>query len=177
MAQIVNDWRLDFMRAHPRLFDVMPGEPEHSFGYPLCNEGWREVLENLCIRIEAVLQQGETFAFVRIKQKMGILRVDWDGGISDETEIRVVEAVDLATARSACTCEICGIEGTLYSNREWLATRCSRHATGDPVPRRPGFENVHLLRRRPSGSDMYHARYDRDTDTLTEIEPPSDSDE
>ena len=33
MAQIVNDWRFDFMRVHPRLFDVMPGEPEHSFGY------------------------------------------------------------------------------------------------------------------------------------------------
>jgi hypothetical protein len=108
MAGTVHDWRIDFMGVHARLFDIMHGEPQRSPGYPLCEAGWRDVLERLCARIETLLQDGETFEFVRIKQKMGIIRVDWDGEVSDETRIRIVDAVNLAVARSACTCEVCG---------------------------------------------------------------------
>jgi hypothetical protein len=169
MAPIVNDWRIDLMRAHPHLFEIMPDEPDRSFGYPLCEAGWRDVIERLCTRIENALQDGETFEFVRIKQKLGIARFDWDGEVSDKTGIRIAEAVNLAVARSACTCEICGAEGRLYSNRGWLATRCAEHAAGEAVPIAPGFENVRILRRRPGTPDMYHARYDRETDTLTEV--------
>lgn len=173
MARIVNDWRIDLMQAHPRLFEVTSDEPERSFGYPLCEAGWRDILERLCTRIENTLRNGEAFEFVRIKQKFGIARFNWYGGASEETATRIHEAVNLAVARSACTCEICGAEGRLYSNRGWLATRCAEHAAGDPVAVRPGFENVRTLRRRPGAPDMYHARYDRETDTLTEVSPPS----
>jgi hypothetical protein len=122
-----------------------------------------------------VLQDGETFEFVRIKEKFGIARFDWDGEVSDKTKtgIRIAEAINLAVARSACTCEICGAEGHLYSRRGWLATRCAEHATGDPVPVRAGFENVHFLRRTPGTANMYYARYDRATDALTEVPPRS----
>jgi hypothetical protein len=171
MARIVHDWRIDFMRSLPRLFEVMPREPERSFGYPLCEAGWRDILERLCTKIEAALQDGETFEFVRIKQKFGILRVDWDGEVSDETRLRLGEAINLAVARSACTCEICGAEGRLYSRRGWLATLCAEHAAGDPVRVKPGFANVHFLRRTPGTANMYYARYDRATDTLTEVSP------
>jgi len=172
MIPTVKDWRLDLMQANARLFDLMPGEPQHSPGYPLCEAGWRDVLERLCARIEAALQEGETFEFVRIKQKMGIIRVDWDGDVSDEARTKIDEAINLAVARSASACEICGAEGRLYSNHGWLATACAEHAAGDPVPVRPGFENVRLLRRRPGASDMYHARYDPETDSLTEVSSP-----
>jgi len=171
MAATVHDWRIDFMQAHPQLLEIMHDEPELTFGYPNCQEGWRDVLERLCARIEAALQEDETFEFVRIKQKMGIIRVDWDGDVSDVTRTKIGEAINLAVARSACACEICGAEGRLYSNRGWLATACAEHAAGDPVPVRSGFENVRLLRRRPGASDMYHARYDRETDSLTEVSP------
>jgi hypothetical protein len=173
MAQNLIDWRIDFMRAHPRLFEVRSDEPERSFGYPLCEAGWRNVLERLCTRIETALKANETFEFVRIKQKLGVLRVDWDGEVPDETRLKFGEAVNLAVARSACTCEICGAEGGLYSRRGWLATRCAEHAAGDPVPLRSGFEKVRILRRRPGGSEIYRAWYDRETDMLTEISPPS----
>jgi hypothetical protein len=173
MARIVSDWRIDFMRAHPRLFDLMTDEPERSFGYPLCDAGWRDALERLCTRIEDALRDGDTFEFVRIKQKFGLLRVNWDAELSDETRLRIGEAINLAVARSACSCEICGAEGRLYSHRGWLATRCAEHAAGDPVPVRPGFENVHFLRRTPGTANMYYARYDRATDTLTEVSPRS----
>lgn len=128
----------------------------------------------LCIRIENALQYNETqtLQFVRIKQKFGIGRFDWDGQLSDETRLRINEAINLAVARSACTCEICGTEGNLYSRRGRLVTRCAEHAAGDPVPVGAGFENVRILRRRPGRPDMCHARYDRETDTLTEVSPP-----
>ena len=127
MARIVSDWRIDFMRAHPRLFDLMTDEPERSFGYPLCDAGWRDALERLCTRIEDALRDGDTFEFVRIKQKFGILRVDWDGEVSGETRLRIGEAINLVVARSACSCEICGADGRLYSHRGWLATLCAEH--------------------------------------------------
>jgi len=147
----------------------MTDEPQLSFGYPLCKEGWRDVLERLCNRIEEALQDDETFEFVRIKQKLGVLRVDWYGEGSKETEAKILRAVELAVARSACTCEACGAEGRRYVNHGGLVTACAEHAVGDPVPNRPGFENVLLVRRTPATSDVYYARYARETDTLAEI--------
>lgn len=104
---------------------------------------------------------------------MGILRVDWAGDVSDGTAAKILEAVNLATARSSCTCEICGAEGGRYIDRGWFATRCDQHAAGDRVPNRPGFENVRRLRRWHGQADMYYAHYDRTADTLTEVSPPS----
>ena len=173
MAPIVKDWRVVFVQAHERLFDLMPDEPQRSFGYPLCDAGWRDILERLCIRIETALQQNDTFEFVRIKQKFGVLRADWHGEISNDTSARILEAINLAVARSACTCEICGVEGRRYNNRGWLATACAEHAVGDPEPVRPGFENIRKLRRVAGEPGMYYVRYDRETDTLTEMSPNS----
>jgi hypothetical protein len=166
------DWRMDFLKAHPRLFQIMPDEPARSFGYPLCEAGSRDVLMRLCNRIENALRFDETFQFIRIQQKFGLARIDWDGEMSDETRLRIGAVINFAVARSACTCEICGAEGHPYSRHGWLATRCAEHKAGDPVPLRTGFENVRILRRSPGRPDMYHARYNRETDTLTEISPP-----
>jgi hypothetical protein len=171
MARIMT-WRLDLMLSHPRLFLVMADEPEYSFGYPRCEAGWRDILERLCRRIDGALRDGETFEFVRINQKLGILRVDWDCEASDDTEAKIGHAVDLAVARSACTCVICGADGRLYNNTGRFGTRCGEHAAGDPVPPRPGFENVRLLRRWHGRADVYYARYDREADTLTEVPAP-----
>jgi hypothetical protein len=173
MASVVKDWRVVFMQAHERLFDLMPNEPERSFGYPLCDSGWRDILERLCIRVETALQENDALEFVRIKQKFGVLRADWDGEISNDTRAKILEAIDLAVARSACTCEICGAAGRLYSNRRWLATRCAEHALGDPEPVEPGFEFIRILRRATGEPDLLYARYDPETDTLTEVSPNS----
>jgi hypothetical protein len=80
MTPILHDWRIDFMRSHSPLFEVLTDEPDRSFGYPLCEEGWRDVLQRLCTRIESALRADETVQFVRIKQKFGLMRIDWDGG-------------------------------------------------------------------------------------------------
>ena len=119
----------------------------------------------LCTRIENALQYNETFRFVHIKQKWGVALFRWDGQVSDETRLRIDEAINLAVERAACTCEICGAEGY------WgLPPLCVEHAAQLLMPVRA--ENVRILRR-PGRPEMYHARYDRETDTLTEVSPPS----
>ncbi|MDE5444399.1 hypothetical protein GWG65_23700 [Bradyrhizobium sp. CSA207] len=133
MAQIAQNWRIEFMRAHPRLFEFMQDEPKDTFGYPLCNEGWQDVLERLCGRIEEALRDNETFEFVRIKQKFGILRVDWEGEVSDRTRARIEEALALAEARSSCTCELCGAEGDKYHATNKVMVPGARHAEGRPM--------------------------------------------
>ncbi len=168
------DWRRDLMLWHPRLFLTMTEDPSRSLGYPHCERGWQDILVRLCRRIEITLSDRETFEFVRIKQKMGILRVDWDAEASEDTKAKISHAVDLAVARSACTCEICGREGRLHNNKGWLGTRCTEHTAGDPMPPRYGigFENVRRLRRWRGQADMYFARYDRESNTLAEVPPP-----
>jgi hypothetical protein len=168
-----HDWRIAVMQAHERLFDPSPGELENALGYPLCDTGWQDILERLCIRVAAALQDGETFNFVRIRQKFGILGVDWHGEMSEETRAKVLNAIDLAHARSACICESCGIGGRLFNNHGWLATRCTEHALGDPASIKQGFENIRILRRVPGESGLLYAHYDRETDTLTEVSPKS----
>ncbi|MHC2462429.1 hypothetical protein [Bradyrhizobium embrapense] len=169
-----SDWRRDLMTRHPRLFlTVAENDPVRSIGYPRCGRGWQDILVRLCHRIETVLGDREEFEFVRIKEKHGVLRIDWDAEDA-ETECTVGHAVDLAVARSACTCEVCGAEGRTYDNVGWLETRCSQHATGQPVPPRygPGFGSVRRLRRWRGQADVYYAHYDRESDTLTEVPPP-----
>jgi len=164
------DWGRDLMLWHPRLFLTMTEEPSRSFGYPHCGRGWQDVLVRLCRRVEIALHDRETFAFVRIKQKLGILKIDAEA--SEDTEAKIGHAIDLAVPRSACTCEICGAEGRLYSGHGRLATRCAEHASGDPVPAHYGSDRIRRLRRWRGQADVYYARYNRDTDTLTEVPPP-----
>lgn len=169
------DWAHALMLRHRRLFVVIEDQPTRSFGYPYCGRGWEDILGRLCRRIEIALGEGEIFEFVRIKQKFGVLRIDWESEASERTEDAIGQAVNLALARSACTCEICGREGRLYNRRGWLETRCTDDAAGEPVPPRfgDGFENVRRLRRWRGHADMYFAIYDREADTLTEVPPPS----
>jgi len=176
MAQIPQNWRIEFMRAHPRLFDFMQDEPKDTFGYPLCSEGWQDVLERLCGRIEEALRESESFEFVRIKQKFGILRVDWEGEISDETRACIEEALALARARSSRTCELCGAEGAKYHASDNVMVRCARHAEGRPILETGANERLHIVRVvAPTEPPVcILRRYDRDTDSF--VGPPEDVD-
>jgi hypothetical protein len=60
----------------------------------------------------------------------------------------------------------------MTANRGWLGIRCGEHAAGDSVSPRYG-QNVRRLRRWRWKADLYYARYDRETDTLTEVPRPT----
>jgi hypothetical protein len=176
MAQ-VRDWRIELIDAHPSLFHPPEGHPEQASGYPWCDQGWRDLLERLCGRIEAALREGETMRIIQVKEKFASLRCYWSGELSPETAAAIMVAVALAQARSACTCEQCGEPGWLYNNGGFYTTRCAVHAKGMAVPPEPGRENVHMVRRKWGTSDVYYARYDRETDTLTEVSSPREGEE
>jgi hypothetical protein len=172
---LANDWRIELIEAHMRLFHPPKGHLEGVQGYPECNEGWRDLLERACSRIEASLGRRNIFRVVQIKEKYGTLRFYRDGKLPEKVEIEVAEAIALAEARSACTCEICGAEGRLYSRGGWLATACAQHARGEAVPVRPGFENLRIVRRMVEGRVQIIScrRYDRSTDAFVDVDPSS----
>src|ERR1700737_1507563 len=145
MTTVVTDWRIDLIKAHHGLFGPPRGPPEAAQGCPDCGDGWRDLLERTFTKIEAALAEGGTFRALQIKEKYGSLRFYWSGGLSDEAEAKAQAAIDLAEARSACTCEQCGEEGRLYRAGGVLMTRCTAHAKGQPVAVKPGLENMHIV--------------------------------
>lgn len=136
MAPTFSNWEIDFMQD----------EPTDSFSCPLCNEGWRDMLERLCGRLEEALRDNETSEFVRIKQRFGILRVGWEGEVSEETRARIERALALAEARSSCTCELCGTEGDKYYTSGNVTVRCERHAEGRLIMEARANKRLHLVR-------------------------------
>ena len=172
---MAKDWKIELIRAHTRLFYPLKEDLEGAQGYPECNDGWRDLIERACVRIENALDNGDTIKISQIKEKYGTLRFYWSGRLPSEAKAKVDEVVDLAKARSAFTCEIYGAEGRLYSCGGWLATACSEHARGEPAPVRPGFENLHVVRRFGAGGLQMVScrRYDRATDAFVDVDPGS----
>jgi hypothetical protein len=138
------------------------------------DDGWRDLLERACARIrKAVSADGGSFRATQIKEKYGSLRFYWWGRLSPGAAARGEEAIDLAEARSAATCEICGEPGRLHGGGS-LTTRCAVHAEGRPaVPVDEGFENLHADHRFVGGRWRTRYRfYDRDADRFVEAHPP-----
>lgn len=129
------------------------------------------------MRIQKALEpeEGDTIKLVQIREKHGTLRIYWEGTVSARTQAEIERVLELACARSACTCEICGEEGRLYRRGDWLATACSLHAKGEPVPVKPGLENVYILRGMTDDNvGVLSCRlYDRKTDCFVDIDPDS----
>src|SRR6267142_4173814 len=143
MAGLIRNWRIELIEAYPDLFRPPAGTPERAEGLPECGEGWRDLVDRACIRIRtAVEADGGSFRFTQIKEKYGTARLYWEGALTPEADARIEEIIDLAEARSACTCEVCGAEGRLCRAGGWLMTRCAAHVQGHPVPEKPGWENV-----------------------------------
>src|ERR1700693_4397923 len=101
MVDSVQDWRGKLMQAHPPLFRVPLGRPGPAQGYPNCEEGWRDLLERCCVRIETALAEGGAVRVLQIKEKFGALRFYWSGDLPDAPKAKVDEAIALAAARSA----------------------------------------------------------------------------
>jgi hypothetical protein len=169
------NWQRDLVWRHPDLFNVAKHGGTYTPGYPECGPGWRDLLERACGRIQAaVAADGGTFSALQIKEKYGTLRFDWTGRLSKEAEALIDEAIDLAEARSACTCELCGEEGRVHRKGGWLMTRCATHAEGRAVETEPRFENVHIMERTVGKRrEVICRRYDRATDTFIAVPPGS----
>ncbi|WLA63747.1 hypothetical protein [Bradyrhizobium diazoefficiens] len=167
------NWKTELIQAHRDLFRPPAGGHEGAEGLPECGPGWRDLIDRCCVRIRAAVEaDGSTFKFTQIKEKYGSIRMYWTGRLSPEASARVEEAIDLAEARSACTCDVCGEPGVLRAGG-WLTTRCDLHAEGRaPVEVRPGFENIHIVRYGLGAQRrIVCRRYDRDADAFVDVDP------
>lgn len=168
------DWRQALVESYDDIFRPV-GPSAAAPGLPAVDDGWRDLLERACARIRAsVRMYGGSLRVTEISEKYGSLRVRWEGSMSPEAAARVEEAVDLAEARSATTCEVCGEPGVLRAG-EWLATRCDAHGDGrHPAEVEQGTEHPHVERRFIDGHWHDVVRfYDRTSDRFVEADLPS----
>jgi len=158
MAGILKDWRIELIEAHPGLFCPPPGNPGAARGYPPCEAGWRDLLERLCIRLQAALGDNERIHLNQIREAVGRMRVSWRGEVMPATRSRIHEAIALAEARSACTCEKCGEPGRLYLDDGVCMTRCAAHTRGMPVADKREDNTMHIIRILRSDGSGYEPR-------------------
>jgi hypothetical protein len=125
-------WQDELIEKYPKLL-------EHC--YPCVNEGWKELLDNMCLQIQhymewyweknegrTIVQDGEEPPedeewiqqpfFVQIKEKFGALRAYYYGG-----DNRIRGIVDTTEGMSHHICEECGNRGTERPT-SWIRTLC-----------------------------------------------------
>lgn len=166
------DWRRALVEAYPDIFHPH-GHPPVAQGWPEIGDGWEDLLRRACRRIRAAVRaDGGSFCAAQIKEKYGGLRFYWQGSLSADAVARVEEAIALAEARSATTCDVCGEEGRLRDDL-WLVTRCDAHAEGRPaVAVEEGFEHLRVERTTVGGRvHVRYRRYDRAADRFVDVAP------
>jgi len=174
VVQRSGNWRADLVAAYPTLFNQEFRGQVLTPGWPEVDDGWRELLEVAASRIAAALaaDPSGSLTISQIKSKYGTLRLYYDVRGRPETEAAIAEAVDLAEARSACTCETCGAEGRLFDDGGWFVTACDAHQRGNPVPVRSGWERLLVVRKFGGEANQTTCRrYDRETDRFIDVDP------
>lgn len=88
----------------------------------LIGDGWYQIIRNLSLALSGIIaDQGldaPGFHFTMLKEKFGGLRI----GMSDKTAA-MEEVMRKAVEEAEVTCETCGQEGELRTER-WMDVRC-----------------------------------------------------
>jgi len=169
-------WQADLLRRYADLFNPQE-QPELTRGYPAVGDGWRELVEKAVARIAeavAALPEG-SLRITQIKEKLAGIRIytTTRRRLPAEVAAKIEEAIDLAEARSYCTCETCGAVGDLYDDDGWFMTRCERHAKGERLPKNYD-DDLHIKFEIVGGKRRVIAcrRYDRERDALVDAPLP-----
>ncbi|QUS37831.1 hypothetical protein RPMA_02345 [Tardiphaga alba] len=168
-----NTWRRRLVDRHPEIFVRDAEGSATAHGYPFVGDGWADLVEVLAERIATFAPRG-SYRIDRIEEKHGTLVVGLQRrveGLDSGVQAAIDEAVALAEARSACTCQICGNPGVLREQNGWLATLCDDHARGEVVQVRPGWENVEVIYVVTGGHLRVSRarRYDRASDSFVDV--------
>lgn len=168
---MTSGWAETLIRRYPGLFvRTFRGVP-YSPAYPVCAEGWKDIVVRLVERVsEAGHDRG--VRFTQIREQHAMLHIQWSSQseLPTEVELAIAEAIGLAEARSICTCAECGEEGRLFSDGFRLFTACEGHATGIPIPTLPGVHDVCIVRAMVEGRQrLVQRRYDRASDAFVEL--------
>ncbi|WP_194473529.1 hypothetical protein [Bradyrhizobium sp. CCBAU 51753] len=167
---VAEDWRWQVIALYPKLFVRSYRGIPYSPGFPSCADGWRDIVIKLAQRVSSAADDYPVH-FRQIVERHGRLDISWTAKaeLPSQVEQAIEEAIELAVARSACTCAICGNEGYLVSGGGPLFTACSEHAKGVLAPAPRGPENLHIVRTN-FGKDLACRRYNRLSDSFVTIE-------
>lgn len=134
---VIHDWQTRLVNDHDRVFPdarlvhTRDGPALACSGWPSVPEGWRNIVETACERLEIAIaaEPAADFIVIDMREKFGAFRLTVSSiGLSDEAHGVVTLAVDLAEARSICICDVCGRRGRLSEQGGWYATRCEEHS-------------------------------------------------
>jgi hypothetical protein len=143
-------WQAELVDRYPGLFNQEINGRVMAPGCPNTGDGWRDLVETAIGRIAAAVAAASSgsLGITQIKEKFGALRLYWHGrnNLPETTCTAVAEAVHLAEARSACTCETYGADGRLHDNGGYMFTACDQHAQGKAVKVQPGRKSIHIVR-------------------------------
>ncbi|MCK9917369.1 hypothetical protein MXD81_50340 [Microbacteriaceae bacterium K1510] len=165
------------MERYPKLFGLDAGGQMMCSGYPDVDDGWRELLERAMERIAAAIrhQPSARVRITRTKEKFGGIRIYYDEyGLSRETAAAVEEAIELAGARSTCTCETCGRVGQLFYTDGWIAARCDEHAADGAKALGPQLRVEKYGYVDGKWTIVSRRRYDRESDAFVDEAESSD---
>lgn len=164
-------WQTRLIEQYPNLFvRTFRGAP-WAPGYPVCGDGWEHIVTRMVERVAAAAD-GTAVQFTHIAAHHGALRVHWTcrSSLPHQAELAIQEAIELAEARSGCTCFDCGAEGRLFATAFVLAPACKAHERGVAIAVFPGFHDVHLRRAMVAGrSCLVRSRYDRASDAFVDL--------
>lgn len=123
------------LTAYPKIFS-------QPFGGFCVGDGWYHILEALCRRIQATIDNREQHIIwaaqngkyvepipqvvvAQIKEKFGGLRFYYDGGNEE-----ISGMVEMAESWAIQSCETCGNRGKMRG-RSWIYVACDEHAKED----------------------------------------------
>jgi hypothetical protein len=117
-------WENNIIQKYPKTFK--------SLHYLECNEGWKEIIDEVSAKIEAVNNKYSPSSYIhaaQIKQKFGGLRYYINIEDIDEQDVKYVyEVIAEAESKSFTVCEVCGQHASSAKDRRYyIETLCDEH--------------------------------------------------
>lgn len=93
-------------------------------GYPGVGEGWLDIIDELCIQLQKLTDDGglSQVRAAQIKEKFGGLRFYVDGASHEHYLL-----IEKAENKAEVTCETCGKPGAI-GGKYWLKAACEEHS-------------------------------------------------
>lgn len=160
------DWRDALWTAHRSLFE---GTAPFATGIGTLPLGWRELVETLCMRLTAAATGASGRVLVsRLEEDRAVLQVGWEtASPGTGFEVEAADAVARASARSACTCSVCGRAGKRYRVGIGVFAACPLHRPLGSIEVSPNWPTIRTTRGFVEGGsrivvcEAYHRGYDR----------------
>lgn len=119
---------------------VGPGITSWKWFSIQCDDGWFDILLDLCTKLNAYIQTlpdniGKEIVISQIKEKYGTLRVYLSH--YDDVMDKMIEETE---EKSAHVCELCGKEGRLRG-KVWFYTACDAHTKPYDLVEEPENDN------------------------------------